>query len=67
MGVYYPQFYCYPNNTLVVMQYYPGVQSPVPLLTGPVQVDAATKGDELHSNPHSIQAQSNVNIHVFLL
>ena len=47
------------------MQYYPGVQSPVvPLLPGPVQVYAATKGEERHSNPHSIQAQSSVNVHV---
>ena len=67
MGIYYPRFYCYPNNTLVVVQYYPGVQSPVPLLTGPAQVDAATKDDKHHSNPHSMQAQSNVNIHFIIL
>ena len=63
-----PDFIVIPTIvSLVVMQYCPGVQSPVPLLTGPVQVDAATKGDERQSNPHSIQAQSNVNIHVILL
>lgn len=49
----------------MVVQYYPGVWSPgVPLLTGPVQVDTGTKGEEPRSNPHSIQAQSNVNDHV---